>query len=60
MLAGTKATQKKYLYHPHSGNRPGSLLSYGPRVAYSRNAGMFVQAGIVIFSEWPKNGLIGK
>jgi predicted homoserine dehydrogenase-like protein len=24
-------------------------------VAYSRNAGIFVQAGIVIFSEWPKS-----
>jgi hypothetical protein len=26
----------------------------GVILAYSRNAGMFVQAGIVIFSEWPK------
>jgi hypothetical protein len=27
----------------------------GEILAYSRNAGMFVQADIVIFSEWPKS-----
>jgi hypothetical protein len=40
-------------FFPHSGNRPHEVRMTGVILAYSRNAGMFVQAGIVIFSEWP-------